>query len=421
METYHAVRTAYNQIFDELKVPYMVAHADSGNMGGNLSHEYVLPSSMGEDTIIGCSNCGFVFNEEVADGKACGSESHIPHPTSNFDTGSSNARAPQTISNGLWMGISRDKNTLLRGWYPKYLMATGHEPVERKPSSHAIKAVANAAGIDLDLGVENPLEQWAAQAKANSESDSTSQRPRVVDLYDSNVRAFKRPPLSDLVEYTNCAEDSIEYSMLDRFPGTTDALKLFKVDDGDKCTKCADGSLTSHAAVELGHTFYLGTRYTKVLKAKVTVPETVVNPDGVKDRSTKAPMQMGCYGIGVSRMITAIANVLSDSKGLNWPRVIAPYEVVILPMGGMHTEAEAIYDTLATSRAAPDIILDDREKRADWKLHDADLIGYPVMVVVGRAWRDSQAVEVQCRRLDVREEVPLSRLPDSIQSLLDKL
>lgn len=418
MKTYQLVRGAYNRLFDELKVPYLVAQADSGNMGGNLSHEYVLPSSKGEDSIISCSNCDFVYNSELEDGRARGVESQPHHHTSNFATDDLNTEASSTISNGLWMGISRDKETLVRGWYPKYSMGSEKEPVERNPSSHAIKAIANAAGIDLDLSVENPLEQWTAQMKANSPA---SKRPRVVDLYDAHIRIFKRPPLGELVNYANCAEDNIEYSMLDRFPGTMDGLKLTKVQDGDKCMKCAEGSLTDHAAVELGHTFFLGTRYTEALDANVTIPETLLNPDGVRDRSTRTPMQMGCHGIGVSRMITAVADVLADSKGLNWPRVIAPYEVVVLSMPGKEQEAETVYDTLARAQPTLDIILDDREQRPNWKLHDADLIGYPVMVIVGKAWSERQMLEVQCRLLKVKEEVPLSQLTDFVQSLLEKL
>lgn len=418
MKTYQLVRGAYNRLFDELKIPYLVAQADSGNMGGNLSHEYVLPSSKGEDSIISCSNCNFVYNSELEDGKAHRTESQSHHHTSNFATDDLHTEASSTISSGLWMGITRDRETLVRGWYPKYLMESENEPVERKPSSHAIKAIADAAGIDLDLSVENPLEQWAAQMKANS---TTSKRPKVVDLYDSHMRIFKRPPLGDLVDYANCAEDHIEYSMLDRFPGTTDGLKLTKVQNGDKCMKCAEGSLTDHAAVELGHTFFLGTRYTEALDASVTIPETLLNPNGVRDRSTRTPMQMGCHGIGVSRMITAVADVLSDSKGLNWPRVIAPYEVVVLSMPGKEQEAETVYDTLARSQPTLDVILDDRYQRPNWKLHDADLIGYPVMVVVGKAWSERQMLEVQCRLLKVKEEVPLSQLTDFVQSLLEKL
>lgn len=428
MKSYHLVRSAYMRLFDELKLPYLVAEASSGDMGGNLSHEFVLPSSQGEDNIISCSNCGLVYNEEIIDGKASVQESPTSQPTPGFTTGDAHTTGSgSAISNSLWMGISWDKRTLVRGWYPKYVMnKTGREPVEMEASSHAIKAIAGAAGVTLDLGVENPLEQWANQVKSDRDSGKEpTQRPRVLDLYDSQVRVFNRPPLGDIAEYANCAESNIEYSMLSRFPGTENGLKLTVAHDGEQCPKCAEWSLTVHPAVELGHTFHLGTRYTDVLKARVTVPDAGPSAKGKPyqsgERSKTVPMHMGCHGIGVSRMISAVADVLADKRGLNWPRVIAPYEVVVIAMAGQASEAEKVYDLLASEKSSLDVILDDRNLRPPWLLIDADLIGYPVIVVVGEAWRERQAVEVQCRQLNVKEDVPLDRLSGFVQSLLEKL
>lgn len=425
LETYSSVKHAYTQLFNELKIPYLVAAADSGNMGGNLSHEFHFPSSKGEDSVVSCSNCDHVYNEELADGKAYGPGSE-PKAAAGFDTDRTQAEGPPAISNGLWMAISKDKKTLVRGWYPKYLMRDGcEEPVERDVNSHAVKSITTAAGIDIDLSVENPLEQWAAQLKSESTS---AQRPRVLDLYDSQVRAYKRPPLSELLREVNCPTADVEYSMLDRFPGTTNGLNLVKVHDGDKCSKCAQGSLKTHTAVELGHTFHLGTRYSEVLQASVMVDRSLLDTSDKpsSDSTSKdqiVPMQMGCHGIGVSRMISAVADKLADSKGLNWPTAIAPYEVIVVPAKGLETEAEKVYDSLVSDRTAPiDAILDDRDKQMGWKLGDADLIGYPVIVVVGKGWKKQQTLEVQCRRLDnLRKDVSLEKLPSFVRSLLDRL
>jgi len=129
------------------------------------------------------------------------------------------------------------------------------------------------------------------------------------------------------------------------------------------------------------------------------------------------------HGIGVSRMITAVADSLADSKGLNWPRAVAPFEVIVVPAKGLEEEAEKIYDTLTSDPASPvDVILDDRDKQMGWKLGDADLIGYPIIVVVGKGWKKEQTLEVQCRQLDnLRENVPLEQLSTFIRSLLERL
>jgi prolyl-tRNA synthetase len=416
LKTYASVKAAYTRLFNDLKIPYLVAAADSGNMGGNMSHEFHVPSTKGEDTVISCTSCDTVYNDELADGKSHGFGDDESHHTSGFDTGDIPPEAVPTISTGLWMAISKDKRTLLRGWYPKFSMqGTNQEPVEREVNSQAVKSIANAAGIDLDLSIENPMEQWAAEVK----SDKSSEPCRVVDLYDSQVRVYKRPPLGDLLQQADCKAGEFGYSMLDRFPGTDCGLSLVKVQDGDKCVKCGHGHVKTHVAIELGHTFHLGTRYSEVLRASVMVDQS---SSGSSD-AQNVPMQMGCHGIGVSRMITAVADSLADPKGLNWPRAMAPFEVIVVPAKGLEEEAEKIYDSLTSDPASPvDVILDDRDKQMGWKLGDADLIGYPVIVVVGKGWKKQKTLEVQCRQLDnLREDVPLEQLSEFIRSLLERL
>ncbi|KAJ5158702.1 Prolyl-tRNA synthetase class IIa bacterial-type [Penicillium coprophilum] len=424
LKTYDAVKNAYTELFNELKIPYLVAAADSGNMGGSLSHEYHFISPKGEDEVVSCSHCDHVYNEELADGKTHSSEESEHNTAPGFQTDDAPVEGGPTISTGMWMAISHDSSTIVRSWHPKFSMQDGAtEPVERHVNSHAVKAVATAAGIDLDLSVENPLQRWTAHVKANK----STQKPRVVDLYDSQVRVYQRPPLSDLLQEVGCTASEIDYSKLDRFPGTTNKLSLVRVHNGDQCSQCAHGSLTSHSAVELGHTFHLGTRYSKVLNASVSVNSALL--EGSEDPGAKSsgkeqivPMQMGCHGIGVSRMISAVANRLADSKGLNWPRAMAPYEAVVVSGKGLETVANQVYDTLTSDASAPvDVILDDRDKGMGWKLGDADLIGYPIIVVVGNGWKKKETLEVQCRRLGVKEDVSLDELRTFVESLLAKL
>ncbi|PLB37462.1 putative proline--tRNA ligase AIM10 [Aspergillus candidus] len=427
LQTYTSVKAAYTQLFNELKIPYLVATADSGNMGGDLSHEFHFPSPKGEDTVVSCSSCDAVYNEELADGKSHDIGEQRTESREGFATEAGSTEAPPTISTGLWMSISKDKRTLLRAWHPKFSMqGPSEEPTEREVNSHAVKSIASAAGIDLDLSIENPVEQWSAQIKSDKASGSSTilHRPQVVDLYDSQVRVYKRPPLSDLLQQVNCTVSDIDYSMLDRFPNTNNGLSIINIHDGDRCFKCGDGTVKTHTAVELGHTFHLGTRYSQVLQASVMVDQAALRESGSSSTSDQTvPMQMGCHGIGVSRMITAVADSLADQKGLNWPRVMAPYEVVVVPGKGLEKDAEKVYDTLAADESSPlDIILDDRNKQMGWKLGDADLIGYPVIIVVGKGWKNQQTVEVQCRRLhNLREEVSLEQLPGFVRSLLERL
>ena len=412
LETYDAVRNAYRRIFDQLKIPYLIAAADSGNMGGSLSHEFHFSSSKGEDTVITCSCCDAVYNEEVADGKGndAKSDSNFPGISSGLDIDGSMVGGSQVASTGMWLSISKDRKTLVRTWYPKFAMPNEEEePIKREVNSHAVKSIAKAADIDLDLSVDNPQEQWTHH-HVNSQ---TALVPAVLDIYDQQVRVYKRPPLGDL-------GDEFEYSMIDRFPGTNHMLNIVKAHDGDACVKCGQGMVKTHTAVELGHTFHLGTRYSEVLRALVAVRKPPANTSNDEQPTAgTVPMQMGCHGIGVSRMLAAVADKLADSRGLNWPKAIAPYEVVIAPVLGAEADAEMVYDRLSSSI---DVIIDDRDKPMGWKLGDADMIGYPVIVVLGRKWKKQGLVEVQCRRLDnLKERIPLDHISSFVESLLNRL
>lgn len=150
-------------------------------------------------------------------------------------------------------------------------------------------------------------------------------------------------------------------------------------------------------------------------------------PAGASKDIVWVPMQMGCHGIGVSRLIAAIASLLADSKGLQWPRVVAPFEAAVLTGPAVsEEESREVYDLL--SRYAEkglqtvDAVLDDRAgKSLGWKMKDADLIGYPVVVVMGRGWKDKRELEVQCRRLGVKKDVGLGQLREEVEALLAQL
>ena len=145
-------------------------------------------------------------------------------------------------------------------------------------------------------------------------------------------------------------------------------------------------------------------------------------------------MQMGCHGIGVSRLIAAVADSLADKDGLNWPRVMAPFEVILVPYLEYMNAAEEIYDMLSApsspstnftdgpaTAVSIDTILDDRTKSFIWKLKDADLIGYPVVVLLGKSWKNEGKVEVRCRRLGMRAEVDLGGVREVVESALERL
>lgn len=364
LATYEATRAAYTNLFDELKIPYLVADADSGNMGGKLSHEYHFVSPKGEDNVWSCNSCKYVANEELVEKRA-----------------EADTSAGQTAIS--FTGISQDRTTKIEIHVPRPQTSNkddtpGWDKVQDFINLHAVKSM----GIDLDTGIE-------AQT------------------------------LNELLAKTNETTTIYDIS-LPQASSQSKALDLTIIRPGDACPKCEHGKLDVQTAIEVGHTFHLGARYSIPMNALVAVP----------NKAEKVPMQMGCHGIGVSRLIGAVASMLSDQRGLNWPRVIAPFEVVVVATPEIPKEdVDRVYKHLEqlahsddSGSSGIDMLLDDRPiKSLAWKLRDADLIGYPVIVVLGRGWKANQQVEVQCRRLGFKTEMGIDALGGQVIDLLKQL
>ncbi|KAL1883860.1 hypothetical protein VTK73DRAFT_7648 [Phialemonium thermophilum] len=418
LETYEQVRAAYGKIFGELKLPILVARASSGSMGGDLSHEYHLPTSLGEDNVVSCSDCDYVVNDELAEGRP-------------VDKREENVRVH------VWRGVTRDRTTVVNVWYPETAQnpnGGGHrEYTDVDVNLHAVKSLVP----DLDSSIDNPLPHWRAAVES-----SAANSIRQINIIDHRVPLSVLKDIKDQTAGMPLWPDGIDlahsptsYAFVDR-NGDGGPLNLLRVRAGDSCPRCSSGTLHVQKAIELGHTFHLGTRYSGPLEARVSIPTRLLPRADQADASPSAgtlkqgdmvsvAMQMGCHGIGVTRIIGAVADHLADKKGLNWPRRIAPYEVVIIPAKDLEGDAETLFDTLSAAEKSGsrslDVILDDRDNSFAWKLNDADLIGYPVIVVLGREWKSNRRCEVQCRRLGVKEHVEVVDLTGFVNSLLDQL
>lgn len=412
LNTYEEARAAYNRIFGELKLPFLVAEASSGDIGGDLSHEYHLPSSIGEDNVISCTDCSYVANEELA-------TSRPDLPQDGSDTSGINASNGFTAE--VWRGISKDRKTLLNVWYPASF-------TNADVNTHALKSIVPG----LDSSLEDVLPLWESTLKTPTSSIS-GQRPQLLNVIDYRLGSQfaenleKEPGQFPILPN----ESSVELSQLDQqFIRSTkgEPVNAIRIQDGDHCPRCTSGNLKVQKAIELGHTFHLGTKYSDALDARVQVPSAMVDDvHAVPTQSasmTSVSMQMGCHGIGVSRIIGAVADHLADGRGLNWPRVIAPFEVVVIPGRNAEEDAATVSDSLTQSSGTSppiDLVLDDRAESFPWKLKDADLVGYPVIVILGRKWTSDRVCEVQCRRLGSVEFVPLDQLQEHINKLLAQL
>ncbi|KAH8883957.1 prolyl-tRNA synthetase [Thozetella sp. PMI_491] len=400
LETYYKVREAYDRIFSEMKLPILAAKASSGDMGGDLSHEYHLPSSLGEDHVVSCNTCDYTINDELAVSRVVD-------------------KATAGASTRVWRGITKDRSTLVNVWYPSH---TSSLEGERSYSHDDVNIYAAKELVpELDASIEEPLLFWEASV-TGGESTAKS----IVNLVDG--RLVQR-------DWTPMWPDKLpcpSQPLVEHFYGEEGKpLNLLRIRDGDHCSQCQSGTLKVQKAVELGHTFHLGTRYSEPLEAKVGVPPSVLQESAGESTGSEAatsqlvPMQMGCHGIGVSRIIGAVADHLQDARGLNWPAAIAPYACVITTAQEAYNEdAVQLYHQLVrgveTTAEPLDAIVDDRKERLSWKLNDADLVGFPVIIVLGRDWPARKA-EVQCRRLGFKEVVEADQLPRVVGELLAQL
>jgi prolyl-tRNA synthetase len=433
LQTYDEVKQAYVDFFNEFKLEYLVAEADSGAMGGNLSHEFHFATPAGEDNVWSCDSCSYVANEELVERR--------------IDSNEINLSLDQSAS---WLGLTQDKKSLVMVIVPQAdLLDSTTVDISKLNSNNLKRALPS---IDLSA---SDISSLLGNLDLASEVSSKTILNVMIDSRISALRSGIEPLLATITASLTTHNIPADFTKLAINLITTDSttnkpLILNNPHPGSGCPRCATGTLKVTRAVELGHTFYLGTRYSAPLNALVEMPVTGGSPTsaGMSPRDSGAgdspeakdavhtkpahrvPVSMGCHGIGVSRLIGAIASVLSSSSGLNWPRCIAPYEVIIVPANPSLFEAAEAMQTILSRPFSNklsgeveelDVLLDDRQEvQVGYKLRDADLIGYPIIVVVGRGWKRG-VLEVQCRRLGIKEEVEKEGVRGRVRELLAQL
>ena len=415
--TYRQVRLAYRSLLDELKVPFVEVRADSGNMGGSLSHEYHFPNAAGEDTVITCDSCNYAQNEEFVFPIKTQTEKFLVVDGMETDS-------PERLNVATHNYISKDSRNLVKVLVRPLLNDKPRTNVGRDLiNTYTLKSVMGPT-IDLDTGVEDETAQqrFDYQLTLPGPHDDL----KVWYVLDRRVSVYEAKQIINRYRKATIDADSVPI-YLTRSESPSDSRSDGRVDiirhrPGDPCPHCPSGKLNVQQAIEIGHTFHLGNRYSSVFDLRV--PSN--NP---RQRQAKQPLvEMGCHGIGVTRLIAAAAACLSDGRQLQWPRAIAPYEVVLCVdtknEQGLQT-AHAIYDELAgEADGAVDVLLDDRAAMGmGWKMTDAFYVGYPVIVILGKALGKGM-VEIRTSRRsreDFGEDVKIEDAAQYIRDILQKL
>lgn len=396
-ETYEKIRTAYSNIFSRCGLNFRAVIADSGAMGGKDTHEFMVLSDIGEDTIAYSDSSDFAANIEMAPVAVQYERSDEPEQElEKVET--PNAKTIKEVSDFLQVDETKCIKSMLFKVDDRFVLALvrgDHEVNDVK-----LKNFYNASVVELATDEE------AVQM--------TGCKPGFVGPIDvkEEVEIIADHAVKAVVNGV-CGANEVGFHFvnvnIERDVDVKEFIDLRFIQEGDPSPD-GEGTIQFAKGIEVGHVFKLGTRYSESMKAHYL------------DENGKAqPMIMGCYGIGVSRTLSAIVEQHHDEHGIVWPKEVAPFNVHVIAVNVKNDEqrelANEIYERFKVDGFDP--LLDDRNERAGVKFADADLLGIPVRVVVGKKASDN-IVEVKVRRTGESFEVPVSELKDTVQRLLSE-
>ncbi|MDR0453264.1 MAG: proline--tRNA ligase [Deferribacteraceae bacterium] len=382
-ESYEKMRRAYCRIFESCELSYKMVDADSGAIGGSFSHEFMVVAQTGEDAIISCGSCNYTANMEKAaslkpDNPHTGTEEEPKERhTPNMHTVSEVAKflnVPETtvIKTIIVQADDTVVAILVRGDHEANLIKLknylGVAGVEMATPDNICKVTGAPVGFAGPVGLSIPI--YADNAVSDIVSAVTGGNKK--DTHITGVKPGRDFAATVYGDFRNAVI-------------------------GDICPSCG-GKYTVARGIEVGHIFKLGTKYSVSMQAKY------LDAGGKQQQ-----IIMGCYGIGVGRVSAAAIEQSHDEAGIIWPVPIAPFEVAVVPLNTNEPVvvnlAEIIYTEL--KNAGADVIIDDRNERAGVKLADADLIGYPLRVTIGKRTLSEGLIEVTIRK--TRETTAVKR------------
>ena len=402
---YDRHRDGYRRIFDRLGLDYTVVHAMSGAMGGSASEEFLAATPVGEDTYVGCTDCDYAANTEAVTTPAPPAGDPQAQPVSEVhDT-------PETPTIASLVALANDRRLGGRTDWTAADTLKNVVLAVRRPGTETAELLVVGVPGDREVDLKRLA---AALAPATVDVfDSWDEHPELVrgyigpQVFDKHgVRYLVDPRIAPGTAWLTGANEPGRHATnvvcgRDFTPdGTVEAAE---VRPDDPCPACATGRLTMRRGIEIGHIFQLGRRYTDAFAVDV------LGPQGKPVRPT-----MGCYGIGVSRAVAAIAEQHHDERGLVWPESVAPCDVHLVA-AGKGTQLEAALDLGARlASAGLRVLVDDRVGvSAGVKFTDAELIGIPRTIVVGRRLTEGY-VELRHRASGERVELPLETVAEHL-------
>ena len=386
--SYMSMYNAYNSIFERVGLKFKSVSADSGSIGGSFSHEFMVLADTGEDTIVTCPDCTYAANLEKA-------ETACPRPVST----SGNAAATSGPNDLDDSGDSPQHTIKTELYVADNAMVAVFLRQDRQCNEVKLKNFLGA----VDVRPATPEEE--EKAHRDRQNGSTG---KVVDKYLADHELLG---ISDWIAEDDALAERLHHADMDRNARIDAFADLRQACPGDACPQCG-APLVFTRGIEVGHIFKLGLKYSKAMNA------TFLDENGEQQF-----MCMGCYGIGISRVIAASIEQNNDDAGIIFPPAIAPFEVMLINLNPHDEEvtkvADFLYETLR--KQGTDVLYDDRDERPGVKFNDADLMGFPMQVTLGRKGMDGGMVETKNRRTGEKGRLSLDNFAGEFSAWRDSV
>lgn len=393
-KTYETMQKAYSRIFKRCGLKFRAVEADTGSIGGSYSHEFMVLADTGEDVVATCSSCSYAANLEKARARvpAKPETTDLPVPEKVETPGK---RKVATVCDFLEIAHKELVKTMIymADGKPVAVLIRGDHDVQEAKLKNVL------AADDIRMAEEKEV------------YDLTGVATGYIGPVNLDMEIIADLEVAALPGFT-CGANEKNYHLLNvnlsRDVGEVRTEDLRMVTEGDSCPLCSR-SLELTRGIEVGHIFKLGTAYSEALNATF-----------LDDRGREIPFVMGCYGIGVSRLIAAAVEQNHDKDGMIFPMPLAPFQVLILNLGikdeSITEASEFLY--AECRRKGIDTLLDDRDERPGVKFKDSDLIGIPLRVTVGKNFARDQLVEIKKRATGETESLSLAEAADYLESEL---
>jgi len=393
-ETYEAMAGAYARILERCGLNFVRVEAESGAIGGDVNHEFIVLADQGESVMFRCPNCGYAANDERA--VSMGPAAPVAEPGSGpVDVATPGKHTVDDVSAFLRVSPQQLVKTLLFKSHDRLIAAL--VPGDRALNEVKFAKVAADAQLLDEAGVRSLTGAPVGFAGPVGLGE------KVEIIADALLEGYQ-----GMIVGANKADTHTRGVRMGKDFRTPDRIAdISTVVAGDRCKQCKAGELALQRGIEIGHIFNLDMKYSKSMKA------TFLDASGQEQHFI-----MGCYGFGVSRAVAAAIEQHHDERGIRWPKALAPFHVIVLPVNTADPQSQAVAEDLyqGLEDAGLDVLLDDRDLRPGPRFKDADLVGVPLRVTIGERNLKDQNVEIYYRLEDRTEVVPITGAAERVRA-----